>query len=346
MSVFLRVLSPAGTKDVAVLQQGAPLRIGRGEHNDVSFAEDHLMSFEHCLLQLQDASTCELTDLQSTNGTFVDGQPVETAMLDHGGRFVCGETEFCLESSSSPVTTEQPAPANLRSRKDSGPRGIAIPGSAANGPPTVKASEDAAADVPELERQEGFCEALALKVVARFKLHQKLRLTPEDHDTPETFIDRLKTASVPEAICFLSYALPKRCAVWWAVECVRASVSADPSEPDAELLLLTEQWLREPTDDNRRCPLEYMTVKEMDSLATWPAQAAFYADGSTTPVHAPAVPAKDDLAGTMVLAAVSLSAIEGEPEGIPQRQEQFLDLGLAIASGEHPWTDAPEIPQN
>ena len=82
MSVFLRVLSPAGTKDVAVLQQGAPLRIGRGEHNDVSFAEDHLMSFEHCLLQLQDASTCELTDLQSTNGTFVDGQPVETAMLD------------------------------------------------------------------------------------------------------------------------------------------------------------------------------------------------------------------------------------------------------------------------
>ncbi|MEO2013404.1 MAG: FHA domain-containing protein [Fuerstiella sp.] len=343
MSVFLRVLSPSGPKDVAILQQGAALRIGRGEHNDVSFAEDHLMSFEHCLLQMQDSSTCELTDLQSTNGTFVDDKPVETATLAHGSRFVCGETEFSLECSSSPVTAEQPAPAKRRPRNNPGPRRMTAPGYTADGPPPARAKEDAAEDVPELERKEGFCDTLAMNVVARFKLHQKIRLTPEDDDTPDKFIDRLKSASISEAICFLSFALPKRCAVWWAVECVRAS--ADPSEQDEDLLLLTEQWLREPTDDNRRCPLEYMTVKEMDSLATWPAQAAFYADGSTTPIHSAAVPAKDDLAGTMVLAAVSLSAVEGEPEGISQRQEQFLDLGLAIASGEHPWTDAPEIEQ-
>jgi len=71
-------------------------RIGRGPHND--FSIDHAtVSSLHCELQL-DGSTLLVRDLDSTNGTFINGEPVrDKAVLENGHLLRLGSIEMRVE---------------------------------------------------------------------------------------------------------------------------------------------------------------------------------------------------------------------------------------------------------
>jgi pSer/pThr/pTyr-binding forkhead associated (FHA) protein len=66
------------------------LRIGRNDDNDVTIA-DGRVSRHHARIVL-DGAGFAIEDLQSSNGTFVDGAQVQHARLHAGASIVVGET--------------------------------------------------------------------------------------------------------------------------------------------------------------------------------------------------------------------------------------------------------------
>jgi pSer/pThr/pTyr-binding forkhead associated (FHA) protein len=66
-------------------------KIGRGQKNDIIVGRNQgsAVSTEHAVIQFE-ADACNLEDLQSTNGTFVNGERVRTARLHDGDRVELG----------------------------------------------------------------------------------------------------------------------------------------------------------------------------------------------------------------------------------------------------------------
>jgi hypothetical protein len=90
-------------------QQGAELELhagritlGRADDNDFSLPEG-AVSNHHCELEVTDAGT-QVKDLGSTNGTFIDGQPVEEAGLRDGQILTLGDVAMRLVESQGEGT--------------------------------------------------------------------------------------------------------------------------------------------------------------------------------------------------------------------------------------------------
>src|SRR5215207_10206787 len=86
------------------------LSVGRDSSNVVRLA-DSLLSRRHCRVE-RDGERLVLTDLESLNGTFVNGRPVREHALADGDRVTVGESCFVFlsgegaspDAPSNPVT--------------------------------------------------------------------------------------------------------------------------------------------------------------------------------------------------------------------------------------------------
>lgn len=136
-----------------------------------------------------------------------------------------------------------------------------------------------------------------------------------------------------DAIKFLSAALPRREAVWWA--CVSARDNLPPNAP-AEVsgaLQAAEQWVFQPLEETRRAAKIAADASRLQSAAGWAAMAAFWSGGSIAAPGAPTVEPGRQLLPTAVSGAVLLAAVQHEPERAAERHRRFLDAGIDIASG-------------
>jgi hypothetical protein len=92
-------------------------RVGRHADNDLQI-DDPSVSGHHCELT-PDARGLRVVDLDSTNGTFVDGEPVREAVLQPGQRLQLGSVELWFEPAvqvhaSAPAAAVAPAlPAGM-----------------------------------------------------------------------------------------------------------------------------------------------------------------------------------------------------------------------------------------
>jgi eukaryotic-like serine/threonine-protein kinase len=100
MQVSLRVISGPHTGRVFTFNQHDTFLIGRSESAQFCLPDDRYFSRHHCLLEIAPPQ-CFLRDLGSTNGTFVNGQRVESIYLKSGDRIQGGETVLEVQ-----VTTE------------------------------------------------------------------------------------------------------------------------------------------------------------------------------------------------------------------------------------------------
>lgn len=76
-----------------------PLAVGRGEAADIVVADDSL-SRRHFVV-MREGGRCVIKDLNSANGTFVDGQPVRAAALRHSDCIRAGRTLFVFTEQDS-----------------------------------------------------------------------------------------------------------------------------------------------------------------------------------------------------------------------------------------------------
>lgn len=82
--------------------------IGRLPENDIAI-DDESLSGRHARFVLKDG-TCELHDLQSTNGTFVNGTQIEGALLSHGDQVQFGSLLAEFQSFETAADSANPAP--------------------------------------------------------------------------------------------------------------------------------------------------------------------------------------------------------------------------------------------
>jgi hypothetical protein len=105
MIVSLEVRSgPSAGKGVR-LQSGQSIRVGRTQRSDFMISGDSHLSGQHFVIELEEA-VCRLKDLNSRNGTLVNGQKVGDTILQSGDTVVAGETAFVVT-----IYRETPTPA-------------------------------------------------------------------------------------------------------------------------------------------------------------------------------------------------------------------------------------------
>lgn len=88
-------LRVVGGPDADVFALEGPLQLGRGEEADVQLA-DPSVSRNHAMIDLG-AGYAIVRDLGSTNGTFVNGERIETRKLMPGDVLTVGKTNLRLE---------------------------------------------------------------------------------------------------------------------------------------------------------------------------------------------------------------------------------------------------------
>lgn len=154
------------------------------------------------------------------------------------------------------------------------------------------------------------------------------------------YLDALAAAGhFPDAEVVLAHCLPKREAVWWASQCVRAAAGPQPPPAVEAAIQAAEAWAAAPGDRNRRRAYPAAEAAGFGHPAGCVALAAFLSGGSLAPPDLPAVPPADHLTGDTAAAAVQLAAVLSDPARAPERHRAFLKLGLDVARGKNRWKD-------
>lgn len=124
----------------------------------------------------------------------------------------------------------------------------------------------------------------------------------------------LKRGLAADALAVVARALPTRYAVAWACECLKSTLPLQtaPSEMDRAGLALAQQWLSDPSEENRRAALEFAQRGEFGSPGAWIAASAGWSGGSLLPRGYDPVPPPEHLSAEATVAALRLSASQGK----------------------------------
>jgi hypothetical protein len=156
--------------------------------------------------------------------------------------------------------------------------------------------------------------------------------------TAEEFLAALiEQGQLRDAVTFMSCALPKREALWWAYLCARQSAAEALSATDADALNAALRWVLDPSEEHRRAA---MPAAEATEYATPPGLVAlgtFFTGGSMAPPDLSPVPPAPELTARSVCGAVMLAAVITEPEHADETYRGFLQTGLDVARRKLRW---------
>jgi hypothetical protein len=136
-----------------------------------------------------------------------------------------------------------------------------------------------------------------------------------------------------DAVLFISHLLPRREAVWWAAQCVRALIGDGAAD---EALGAAEIWVRTPEDDNRRAALSAANASDRRKPTTWLAFGAGWSGGSILPSDQKPVPPPAGACAMASNTAVMLAVAAGDPRAVVGRIAACAEAGLRFASGGEP----------
>jgi hypothetical protein len=157
---------------------------------------------------------------------------------------------------------------------------------------------------------------------------------PANDIDPVAHARALSTSSRPnDAILFISHLLPRREAVWWAIQCVRALVGDEAAD---EALRAAETWVRTPEDDNRRAALGFANDADRRKPTTWLAFAAGWSGGSLLPADQKPVPPPPGACAMAANTAIMLAVAAGDPRFVLDRISACAEAGVRFANGGEP----------
>lgn len=164
---------------------------------------------------------------------------------------------------------------------------------------------------------------------------EALALLGDGSMAPGAFLAALMAAEhLAEAIEYLAFALPRREAVWWAAQCVRACPLGEEDAPERRAVRAAEAWVVKPSQAACYTAKEFFDLVEFTHPAGLAAAAAFFAGDSLVGPELPKVPPGPDLTARAVSGAVMLSAAAvADAVEIPARQRMMLEKGIDIAQG-------------
>jgi hypothetical protein len=157
---------------------------------------------------------------------------------------------------------------------------------------------------------------------------------PANDIEPLDFARALSAGPRPsDAIIFTSHLLPRREAVWWAAQCVRALLGGGAGD---EALRSAESWVRTPEEDNRNGALRIANDSDRRKPTTWLAFAAGWSGGSMVPPDQTLLPPPAGACAMAVNTAIMLAVAAGDPRAVVGRIEACAEAGVRFASGGEP----------
>lgn len=146
--------------------------------------------------------------------------------------------------------------------------------------------------------------------------------------SPQAAVEALLANGRPqEALQLLARLLPKRYVVAWLCQCARDQTLAGEDRAGAAL---AEQWVREPSEPNRRLAYEFATAGGYRTLGAWLAAAAGWSGGSLAPAaQETPVPAPAHLTARAAVAAINLLAAL-EPDRFDERRLGFASRAVPL----------------
>jgi hypothetical protein len=158
-----------------------------------------------------------------------------------------------------------------------------------------------------------------------------VRAEPSD-EAPVAFAYALAEGPTPEdALSFCAYLLPRREAVWWSCQSVRAFMPA-LIDKEMHVLQTAEAWVREPVDQNRRAAMSVGMDGDRNVATTWVALAAAWS-GGTMVVGESAVPVAPHLTARAVRIAVLTALARVPAKDRASRIRACLDGAIRLAGG-------------
>lgn len=115
MNVYLESTAGPETGRSLQLSDKQVLRIGRSEKTDVALLLDKSISSLHFSLEC-DGQTCRIKDLNSRNGTFVNGHRITEALLKNGDEIHVGSTTFLVSIQSPVIQPSAPSSFDVNSK--------------------------------------------------------------------------------------------------------------------------------------------------------------------------------------------------------------------------------------
>ncbi len=298
-----------------VLRPGQAASVGRTEQADFSFPDDPEMSAMHFSVRCVDRQW-RIDDLNSTGGTWVNGQRVSQEWLGHADQVRAGRSLFVVQLGGQPVSLAETK------------RDTALVRTTDVTPPPA-APSPVAKSLTGLPIGQGFAAIPVAELAKRAQVGEPALALAAAQVTPEAYLAALQDHELPlDALRFLAQALPERDRVRWAARCVRSTSGDALDASDAEALRLAEAWVDNPSEDARRAAHASAEAREFVSAASWVAMAVFWSDGSMAPPQAPVVPADPAYAGQAAAGAVMLAAVAAAPEKAAERHQQFIAWGL------------------
>jgi DNA-binding NtrC family response regulator len=102
----LVVLGKDGNRRTYTLGKKSKVKMGKKSDNDIVISNDRTVSREHVVVEMTDDNQYILKDLNSTNGTLINGMKVKEAFLSQGDIIKVGETEIEFQSFDEKVQIE------------------------------------------------------------------------------------------------------------------------------------------------------------------------------------------------------------------------------------------------
>jgi hypothetical protein len=133
-----------------------------------------------------------------------------------------------------------------------------------------------------------------------------------------------------DAVLFISHLLPRREAVWWAAQCVRALLGAGAAD---EAFRAAELWVRTPEDDNRRAALSAANASDRRKPTTWLAFAAGWSGGSLLAADQKPLPPPSGACAMAANTAIMMAVAAGDPRAVVDRIAACAEAGVRFASG-------------
>jgi len=155
--------------------------------------------------------------------------------------------------------------------------------------------------------------------------------TEPTEEPPVSFLRSLAKGPTPEeAVNFCAYLLPRREAVWWASQCVRALIP-DLSEAEEAPLKAAEEWVAEPEEEKRRDALRMGMEGDRMLPSTWVALAAAWSGGNMVINEQGGTPAPAHLTARAASAALLLAMAQLDPTRRAEYCQSCVERGIRIA---------------
>lgn len=151
---------------------------------------------------------------------------------------------------------------------------------------------------------------------------------------PESYIGELSTAKKwPDAVKVMARALPPREAVWWACVCARQMKELSSDASQISSLEAAENWVRKPTDENRREAFRLTQESASQSAGSLSALAAAFNEGKLPAPDNQNFNLESSVFPQIIGAVVILAASEKQGEHFNEQLQCFLASGKDIACG-------------